>query len=471
MKDNESLHVSARFKELVKTDLSHAFYESLPASVIEDAARDAAKTKQHRERVFTPANTVFTMLLGAVQEDKSLQNGLNLFKNVFEARGRDALREEEARLAAEKANAAPLPKKAGRPKTYKPRLPKSMQKPVSSNTAAYSKARTGLDMRVAHAVFAHSAEFGPLEKESWHGMATHITDGTFLQLQDTPDIKRHYVVKGQENSYPQALLQVMIRQGTGQVKRFAIGSRQESELALVLPMIACLKEGDLLLGDDLYNSYYHFSQVLARNAHLIVPGKRDRNFTVLDGTDPNDQTVELARTNRPDYVEKKDWQLTPKTLQLRRITYTYPTKNGMEEAVLYTTLLDRTITAAEIVTKYTHRWDIEISIREVKTLMDIGVLRSKSAEMARKEVHIALTAYNLVRKLIAQSADSGGFSPQESVFQKCVAFGRPVLLDKKGRVFFKWSPGRNGYASETNKKTSDSASKREAKTLSQENKN
>ena len=137
--------------------------------------------------------------------------------------------------------------------------------------------------------------------------------------------------------------------------------------------------------------------------------------------------------------------------------YTYPTKNGLESAVLYTTIIDDKITTAEIVAKYTMRWDIEISIREIKTIMDINVLRSKSVEMMRKELIIALTAYNMIRKLIAKSADKVGFSPKKDIFQECNPLGRTVLLDKRGRVFFKWSPGRYGYAYGTNKQTSDTA--------------
>ena len=47
-----------------------------------------------------------------------------------------------------------------------------------------------------------------------------------------------------------------------------------------------------------------------------------------------------------------------------------------------------------------------------------------------KELIIALTAYNLIRKLIAKSADKVGFFPQEDIFPKCNPFGRAVLLDK-----------------------------------------
>jgi len=467
MTANESLKLSLQFKELVRTDLSHVFQEQMPAEQIAEWAREAMP--QRRDCIFTPTNIISTMLLSAIQEDKSMQNGLNLFKMVFESRSRELLQTEEALLEAEKQTDTRNAVKAGRPKKYKSKLPKSYQQPISQSTAGYSTARKKLDKRVFEIVYDHSTDFGDCDEESWHGMRTFISDGTYLQLQDTEDIKSEYAVKGMEGSYPQALLQVMIRQGTGQIAQYALDSRQTSELSLVLPMIKKLAKNSLLLADDLYNTYYHFCLIHEQQCHMIVPGKRDRKYKVIDTICDNDQIVEISKTVRPDYVSQEDWDKLPKNILLRRICYDYPTKDGMESAVLYTTVLDKTISAADIVAKYTMRWDIEISIREIKTLMDINILRSKSREMLLKELITALTAYNMVRKIIAESADQVGFPPQNDIFQKCSPFGRNVLLDKKGRVFFKWSPGRYGYANVSNLGTLDTTPIREKTTLHAKN--
>jgi hypothetical protein len=362
-----------------------------------------------------------------------------------------------------------LPVKAGRPKTYKSRLPKIYRNPLSENTAGYSIARKSLDISIFEDVFRYSADFGDLDNERWHGMKTYIADGTYLQLQDTEDIKSQYFVNGQEDSYPQALLQVLIRQGTGQVSQFVLDSRNVSELFLVISMIRNLEENSLLLADDLYNTFYHFCLVLAQKCHIIVPGKRDRNYKVVRQINANDQIVEISKTTRPDYVSPEEWQNLPKSILMRRITYTYPTKKGEEAAVLYTTILDEKIKTSDIIVKYTMRWDIEISIRETKTLMDINVLRSKSSGMMLKELIIALTAYNMVRRKIAESADAVGFPPQDNIFQKFTSFNRSIFLDKRGRVFYNRSPGRPGYANGKNKLSTDSAPKREKKTLSAKN--
>jgi hypothetical protein len=467
MTANESLNLSIQIKDLLHIDLSHAFYDDVPVDLIESQAREVMP--ESRERVFTPCNIILTMLLSATQEDKSLQNGLNIFKTVFDHNCKTIFQTESEQLQQEKITDVMFKKKAGRPKKYQSRLPKCYRTPLSENTAGYSTARKKLDISLFETVYEHSTDFGELDQESWYGMKTHITDGAYLQLQDTEDIKSQYMVTGQERSYPQALLQVLIRQGTGQVKQFSLGSRQQSELRLVVPMIRKLENNSLLLADDLYNTYYHFCLILAQGCHIIVPGKRDRNYKVIRQLTDNDQFVKISKTTHPEYLSKEEWKNLPDTILLRRIAYTYPTKNGLEPAILYTTIVDKKITAAQIIAKYTMRWDIEISIREVKTIMDINVLRSKSREMLFKELVIALTAYNLIRKIIAKSADKVGFPPQEDIFQKCHPFGRTVLLDKRGRVFFKWSPGRYGYADATNQQTSDPASKGEKTTLSKKN--
>ena len=215
-----------------------------------------------------------------------------------------------------------------------------------------------------------------------------------------------------------------------------------------------------------------------QGCHTIVPGKRARNYKVIRQIAEKDLIVEVPKTSRPAYVSKEQWKKLPDTayfvhstskILLRRIEYTYPTKNGLETAILYTTILYEKITSAEIVAKYSMRWDIEISIREVKTIMDVNVLRSKSKDMLFKELLIALTAYNLVRKVIAKAAEKGGFSPQKDIFPKCNSISRAIFLDKRGRVLFKKSPGRRGRTDGANKKTPNTASQREKTALSEEN--
>ena len=91
---------------------------------------------------------------------------------------------------------------------------------------------------------------------------------------------------------------------------------------------------------------------------------------------------------------------------------------------------------------YLTRWDIEIGIREVKTIMDINILRSKTPEMALKELCISLASYNLIRKIIYASIKNLPFSPKENFIHQFYTFNQDILIDKKGRIYNRWSSGR-----------------------------
>ena len=109
--------------------------------------------------------------------------------------------------------------------------------------------------------------------------------------------------------------------------------------------------------------------------------------------------------------------------------------------MLFTTILDGSITREDLQLLYLTRWDIEIGIREIKTVMDINVLRSKTPEMALKELCISLSSYNLIRKVIYASIKDLPFPPKQISFINSIRLIRIFLLTK-GRVYNRWSTGR-----------------------------
>lgn len=281
-------------------------------------------------------------------------------------------------------------------------------------------------------------------------MNIFITDGTYFQMQDTKELRKKYFVKDGDNACPQGLLQVILQQGSGQVCNFKVGTRHQSELELIRPLIEDLPEGSLLLADDLYSTYAVFCLILKKGCHLIVPGKRERNYSVIKKLSKGDEIVELKRPkNRPDWISREEWKLLPEKTTMRRITYSSP-DDSQQECVQYTTLLNEDISSAEIILKYYTRWDIEITIREIKTIMGINIARGKTEDMVFKEITVALTAYNMLRKVISKSVAETDFSPQSHFIQECFEINQELLVDKKGRVYHHWSPGRHGKATAAN---------------------
>ena len=85
---------------------------------------------------------------------------------------------------------------------------------------------------------------------------------------------------------------------------------------------------------------------------------------------------------------------------------------------MVTTLVDETrYTRAEISTLYRKRWHVELDFRSIKTLMKMEVLRCKSPDRVRKEISVHLLAYNLLRALMARTAQMTGQTPREISFR------------------------------------------------------
>lgn len=445
MTPNRSLALSVRFRKMLRQDLLSVLSVEFPFELIENYKRE----KKTRDRVYNPENTLLTMILSATQEDKSLQHAVNLFSEIHQRSS-----ERMKKLHQEQ----PI-RGRGRPKKgtlggRRQRVAKSKIKPISEDTSAFSQARIRLDPALVDAVFKASGAFECTAVEKWRGLEVFMTDGTYIETQDTRALRAVYDVRDKKGKsvtpYPQALLQAIVKQSTGAVTDFQLGTRHVSELALAWPMVGRLPAHSVLLADDLYNTYAFFSIVQSGSRHIIVPGKRKRAYTLIDEIAPGDKIIEIKRTKRPKWLPD-DVSLPPK-LTLRKI--------DTLQGPLYTTLTDRTIPAAEIVELYRMRWDIEITIREVKTLMNIDVVRSKTPEMVLKEIQVALTAYNLIRRVMAKTTLTSGFPPETDLIQAFYEIDSTLLRDKRGRVYARWSPGRYGAPDRKNQPPHNSPSSR-----------
>ena len=438
MKLNRSLAISSSIQECKMGNIVGLLEKEFPSQVLERQP----ERPNGRNRVFTSGNTLLTMVLTAIQQDKTLKNSVDLYYMIHQQHKQQALLELEETMRKQKELDQQLGvKKAGRPKKYAVQLPKSLMQDISLNTAAYSKARERVSLELVGDLFESSRIVEAENTYShWHGYRVLIGDGTYLQMQDTKSIRKDYEVKHKGESsegYPQGLLETVIERGTGQLHSFRLSNRHVSELALFYEMIDDLPAKSLLLLDDLYNCFEIISKCKRKGIELVVPAKRERNYELVETLGEGDEIIRISTPkSRSKWLEKNEQAAT---FLLRRVQCNSP--DG-KEYVLHTTLLDRKISKQEIQQLYLTRWDIEIGIREIKTIMDINILRSKTPEMALKELTVSLATYNLLRKAIYASIKDLPFSPKEDFIYKFYTLNQDILIDKKGRVYNRWSTGR-----------------------------
>jgi hypothetical protein len=469
MTPNSSLELSCRIQDLMRQDMLQFIGPLFPAEAIKEYEKEHHDRKK-RDRVYTYENTLMTMVITAFQDDKSLQNSVNIFQEVFKRNRETVLKYEQDRVEKLRLEAQQQKPRAGRPCEYKVKLPVSKMKNISSNTAAYSKARGRVDMTLIDKVFEKTAAYEGMScVKPWHGRIAYNTDGTYFQMQDAAAIPEKYRAQKSQNGklqgYPQGLLQVLTQHGSGFIAAYNVAGRTESELKVAPDLVRQLPPRSLLLADDLYNCFAFLSYVVERGIDIIVPEKKDRQYTTIRPIDIGDEIVELTKPQ--DAHPLFEGQKLPTKLVVRRIVYP-DTEDPQKIHVLLTTLLEESIGKMEIVLKYASRWDVEITIREIKTMMDMNIARAKTEDMVFKEYAVALSAYNLLRRIVAQSVKETDFSPQTDIFQKLFAPYKNLLVDRKGRVYSRWAPGRPAARYRKNIPTSNT--KEAGTALSSENK-
>ena len=105
-------------------------------------------------------------------------------------------------------------------------------------------------------------------------------------------------------------------------------------------------------------------------------------------------------------IDEQQWQQLPEEMTIRIIRVQGLGRDHKRTTkYIVTTLLDPDeYPADEIASLYFHRSEIEVRFRDIKTIMGMDMLRTKSPKMIRKELMMHMIAYNAVRLLILKSA-------------------------------------------------------------------
>jgi hypothetical protein len=136
----------------------------------------------------------------------------------------------------------------------------------------------------------------------------------------------------------------------------------------------------------------------------------------------------VALSGRPDMNPG-----LPSRWRLREVTYRPP--GSSTRIRLLTSLLDPlSVPAAELAALYHDRWQSETSTGEIKTqqcgcavVSRPTLLRSKTPARVEQEILALFIAYNLVRTLMAESAQAGGLAPRRLSFSACLERTKDAL--------------------------------------------
>jgi len=196
---------------------------------------------------------------------------------------------------------------------------------------------------------------------------------------------------------------------TGLFTTWATGPWVSHELVLMQSLWESLVAGDVLLGDRGFGIWVVLAQCLRRGLDGVfrVRGQCRSDWRRGQRLSKNERLVQWSKPrNRPAYIDEKTWSLLPETLTLRLVrVYVQEPGFRTQKIILVTTLLDATLYPPSALAQlYRRRWDMELSLRHIKTTLQMEHLSCKTPENVQRELHLHLLAHNLIRRLMFEAA-------------------------------------------------------------------
>ena len=321
------------------------------------------------------------------------------------------------------------------------------REPCSSNTGAYCRARAKLPEKVIQRLtteVAEGCERQVPEGWLWHGRHVKLVDGTTVSMPDTPENQAAYPQNSTQKEglgFPIARMVVLLSLATAMVTGMAMGpysGKETGEAALLRQLLDALKEGDVLLGDRYYCSYFMLALLQELGVDFVVRLHQNRpaDFRRGERLGKEDHIVEWIRPVKPDWMDQETYDRMPKSISLRELKVHVDQPGFRTESLVVVTSLGdaKQYPADEIAELYHQRWLVELDIRAIKITLGMDVLRCKTPEMVRREVWTCLLAYNLIRQTMLEAARKSGSSPRQLSFtaamQTIGASWLVVLLDE-----------------------------------------
>lgn len=294
----------------------------------------------------------------------------------------------------------------------------------SAETGAYCTARDRLPEEACRRLVRDTGrQVDQQAPRDWHWLGHRVldVDGSTITMADTRANQAEYPQQsGQKRGcgFPIARIVVVFSLATGTVLEAALGKyrgKQTGENSLFRTLHRLLQEGDVVLADRYFSGWFDLALLQQRGAHSVVRKHQLRatDFRTGQRLGRNDHLVRWNKPQRPAWMSRQQYRGLPGSLTVREVRVHVEQKGfRTRELVVVTTLLyAETYPAAEIAKLYRRRWQAELNLRSLKTVLQMDQLRCRTPHRVRNEFHMHLIAYNLIRKVMAIAASKAGVEP------------------------------------------------------------
>ncbi len=294
----------------------------------------------------------------------------------------------------------------------------------SAKTGAYCSAREDLPEEVCHRLMRQTGrdvDAAAPPAWRWHGHRVLDVDGSTFTMADTPANQAEYPQMASQRrgcGFPIARLVVVFSLAVGTVLEAALGKyqgKQTGENSLFRTLHPLLEEGDVVLADRYFSGWFDLALLQQRGAHVVVRKHQLRPTDFRKGFrwGPDDHLVAWRKPPRPEWMSPEQYAALPELLLLREVRVRVQQRGfRSREVLVVTTLLDPgEYPAAALAQLYRRRWQAELNLRSLKIVLQMDHLRCKTPHRIRNELWMHLTAYNLIRQVMAVASARAGVEP------------------------------------------------------------
>jgi len=295
------------------------------------------------------------------------------------------------------------------------------QAPCSLNTGPYCKARGRLPVGLLERLGREGGErliAGQPRAWLWRGREVKLVDGTTLSMPDTRENQKSFPQNHEQRAglgFPLARLVAIVSLSCGAVLQWAIGpceGKETGETALLWALAQKLRHGDVVIADRCYAGYFMLAWLMRWGVEVVIRQHQRRctDFRGGQRLGARDHLVSWVRPQRPAWMDPATYAAMPETLIVREVR-----AGGW---TLVSTFTDaKAVSKQELLRLYRLRWQVELDLRSIKSVMQMDILRCKRPPMVEKEIAAHLLAYNLVRAVMAQAAYLAGVLPRQLSFK------------------------------------------------------
>lgn len=289
------------------------------------------------------------------------------------------------------------------------------RRPPADTTSPYCQARGALPidrLQRIHESLLTEAEAAAATQDLWCGRRVFVVDGATVTAPDTAQNQQAFPQQSVQKpgcGFPIIRVVGLLSLATGLLSAWATGHWHQHEITLFQLLWEHLSDGDVLLGDRGFCNWGLLAQCLQRHLHAVfrVKGACRSDLRRGQRLSRNERLVRWHKPRQPATTIRADeWAWLPEVLTLRVVRCRIE-RSGFRtrQILLVTTLLDSVqYPPATLGQLYYRRWSMELTLRNIKTTLQMDQLSCKNPANLEREIRMHFLVHNLVRRLMLEAA-------------------------------------------------------------------